>query len=203
LKQTALRQLRGEDTGRSLQVPALINFGDVAVGDGRLARLLRVSLPETPPEFTFGNLLDAGLVCILVDDVDFSSTRRMATLLAFIEQFPRNRYIFSTTAGIYENFGAAKSIPTTVSFVPIFMGAFRRRDMRLLVDKWDAKRVLDQDLVLDRLVTDIVHINEPLTAVNGSILLSILEEHSQFTPINKAVLIERFVETLLQKGSLQ
>ena len=75
--------------------------------------------------------------------------------------------------------------------------------MRQLVEKWDNHERLDRESILNRLSKELANINVPFTAVNGTILLSIYEQQSNFTPINRAVLVERFIEVLLEKRSLQ
>lgn len=73
--------------------------------------------------------------------------------------------------------------------------------MRTLVVKWDKKQKFDQTDILDKLLTEITRINVPLTAVNGTILLTIYENQINFRAINRAALVENFIETLLDKGS--
>jgi hypothetical protein len=90
-----------------------------------------------------------------------------------------------------------------VSFSHVFLKPFTRNKMRSLVEKWDQTGRLNRDLVLDRMSEEFLSINIPMTAVNGTILLTIYEAQSTYKPINRAALIERFVEHLLEKRSLK
>ncbi|MEQ9445811.1 MAG: hypothetical protein RJS98_09620 [Rhodospirillaceae bacterium] len=59
------------------------------------------------------------------------------------------------------------------------------------------------DKMLDRLQSEIGEINLPFTAANGSILMMIYEEQSNFRAINRSVLIEQFVDVTLRKGAVE
>src|SRR3546814_21035082 len=43
----------------------------------------------------------------------------------------------------------------------------------------------------------------PPTAINGAILLTIYESQPRFVPINRATMIDRFLEHILEKRSLK
>jgi hypothetical protein len=203
LKQIALTALRKQTQSTKKLVPCFVSFSDIKIGTDRLLGLLRSQLPDCVPEgFTFRDVVSAGNALILVDDFDFSDTKRCQQIVRFIKDYPKNRYVFTAESQLYEGMGAVASLDASVPFVNLSMKPFTHNNMRLLVEKWDDKGKLDKDQVLDKVVSNIVHINLPLTAVNGTILLTILETRSDFTPINHAVLIERFVETLLEKNTL-
>lgn len=202
LRQIALKLLRdgGRADGRP-SVPVVINFAGLSKGDDRVERLLRSSMPDRPPHFQLAQLLDEGLVTVLVDDVVFTDRIRYPVLRNFVTNHPRNRYIFSTLPRRHERYLAAFDPELPVPMNRVFVKPLRRKDMRSLVEKWDRDRRLDREDVLNRVLNEIRNINIPPTAVNGTILLSIFEVQSDFTPINRAVLIERFVEALLEKRS--
>jgi hypothetical protein len=71
--------------------------------------------------------------------------------------------------------------------------------MRSLVEKWDSRGTIDREQILNRVVNEIIQINVPMTAINGTLFLTIFEENANYTPINRASLVEQFLETILEK----
>jgi hypothetical protein len=76
--------------------------------------------------------------------------------------------------------------------------------MRSFVEKWGAtNRELDCEETLNRLSKEFQYMRIPVTAVNGTILLSVYELIGQRAPVNRAVLVERFLEHLLEKSKVE
>mgnify|MGYP001153875745 CR=1 FL=1 len=205
LQQFALRVIDQCSDGEcEPSVAVVIPFSGVKKGEARIKSLIKAALPaDFPDGCQLDRLLTEGLVTLLVDDVIFLDDVRYPALRDFINLYPKNRFIFSTIAGRNERYLAPTDTALVVPFDHISMRPLRRTDMRSLVRKWDPDGRLNQDEVLDRVINEIKSINVPVTAVNGTILLTIFEHQSNFTPINRAVLIEQFIEVLLEKRSTQ
>lgn len=202
LQQFALRVIdHCADNCREPSVAAVVPFAAIKKGESRIRAAIRSALPDFPDGCQLDQLLLEGLVTVLVDDVVFTDPVRYPALREFINLYPKNRYVFSTTAGRNERYLTPNDTSIVVPFDRITMRPMRRTDMRTLVSKWDPQGRLNQDEVLDRVINEIRSINVPITAVNGTILLTIFEHQSNFTPINRAVLIEQFIEVLLEKRS--
>ncbi|NJM10040.1 MAG: hypothetical protein HC883_03900 [Bdellovibrionaceae bacterium] len=191
--------------GGRVVVPCMINFAEIRTNVEALVRVLRATLPDTmPSEVTLKRLLAAGLVAVLIDDVDQKNERSMVILSQFIRTFPACRFIFTVQSSIYQEIGADFDLRIDTEFDRVYLERFSRAKMRLLIEKWNGQSA-DRNTVsalLNKLIEDIVHINLPLTAVNGTIFLMIFEDVGDFRPVNRAVLIEKFVEVLLDKASL-
>jgi len=191
-----------------LTVPILMDYSDIRSGQDRMTRALQSALLVDLDGLSLPRILEEGLATIIIDDVDLSDRKRRNLLREFVTKYPRNRYIFSGFEDVPSRINAfgedlVVTAETPISFIHVFIKAFTRNRMRSLVEKWDRERALDREAVLNRLIGEFVHINIPVTAVNGTILLSIYESQSGFSPINRAVLIERFVEHLLEKRSFR
>jgi len=185
-------------------VPVLLDFNDIKPGRRGVQRLIRAELPDNlPGDFNVRDLLADGKILVLIDDVNFKDETRVGVLKDFLSQYPRARYIFTSEQRFMENLGAVADFDSTVPFKYVKIEPMGRRGLRDLVEKWDTNGGVNHEDILDRLINDFVHINLPFTAVNGTIMLTIFENRTDFTPINRAVLIERFVETLLEKNSLE
>ncbi len=203
LQQIALKLFREPQSAEHFTVPVVISFGQIKRGENRIEALIREALPDLPDGCTVQGLLNEGLVTVLCDDVFQADGVRYPLLRQFVTKYSNNRYIFSVPAGRNDRYLTSVDTELPIRFEVVSIHSLRRRDMRTLVKKWDTDHRLDQDVVLDRVVNEIKSMNVPLTAVNGTILLSIMEDQPDFTPINRTVLIEQFIEVLLEKRGVE
>lgn len=199
LRQVATALLRADLDAPT--VPVVIPFASIREGTDRIEALIRAELPEMPDGCGVKQVLQEGLGTVLIDDVNFTDRGRYNVLLAFVKAYPKSRFIFSTTARGSSTLRTAVDLEAVVHFEQATIKPMRRKDVRVLVKKWDKTNSIDREVVLDRLISDIGMMSIPLTGLNTTILLSIFEGNSNFAPINKTALIERFVELLLDKAS--
>lgn len=188
--------------GVTLTIPFLINYKELKIGRRQIEKSLKQSLHPTdlPEGVSLDKVLKLHMATIIIDDIDNNDNNKIKMLVKFMEEHRGNRFILCIDGALYENLGAVWMPETNLDFRTIFLHSFSTAKLRQLVEKWtktnDKKR---NQKVLDRVVDNILQINVPRTPVIGSILLAILEQNSDFSPINKASMIERFIETLLGK----
>lgn len=198
---------RATDQATLPSIPIILDFAALKKGDRAVLRALKSAVVCELPGVDLTTLLENGFVTVLVDDVDFNSQARWNLLKGFLKEFPRNRFIFTSTPGCFDGIIAAFGEDMVVDpgtaqhFEHVFIDVFNRAKLRHLVKLWDPSGMLDQERILNRLVTEMTSLNIPITAVNGTILLTIYEEKADFRPINRAALIEQFVEHALEKRS--
>ena len=209
LQQIALQLMEYScDEKFSVTIPIMLSFQEIKAGKDRILRSLRGNLQaDLPKGINLSTCLEEGLITILIDDVVFSDSVRMRQLREFVSSYRKNRYLFTTSIDEREaqfSLFGEEVVPSTevpISFEHIRMKAFTRNKMRNLVRKWSRDLNLDEEELLNRLIQEISAMHIPSTAVNGSILLAIYEEQPDFTLINRATLVDRFVEHVLEKRS--
>ncbi|KQN90795.1 hypothetical protein ASE90_17070 [Sphingomonas sp. Leaf67] len=201
LKEMAFRMFADAGTTRFPRLPIMVDFGDIKHNLGNLTKVVRGRAPELPDGVTVESLLKLGHACVMFDDVVFGDTRRMGILREFVTNFPKARYVFSSAKASTSQYGSHVNPEMPVHFDFVELCVLRRRDMRMLVVKFNG--CTDVDAVLDRLQEEFQEINLPFTAANGTILMSIYEEQSGFRPINRSVLIEQFIDTTLRKAAIE
>lgn len=201
LKEMTFRMLADAETVRFARLPIMVDFADIKNNAASLLKVVRGRAPELPEDVTAESLLKLGHACIMFDDVVFSDQRRMAILREFVTNFPKVRYVFSSAKASTAQYGSHVNPEMPVHFDFVELCVLRRRDMRMLVVKFNG--CTDVDAVLDRLQEEFQEINLPFTAANGTILMSIYEEQSGFRPINRSVLIEQFIDTTLRKAAIE
>lgn len=183
------------------RLPALIDFEDVSANPDNLLRKVRGGAEAAPDGMDIESLLKLGHACVLVDDVKFSDASRMRILRGFVERYPKARYIFSSPHSSATKLGAYVDPEMPVRFEFVEIQELKRNDMRQLLAK--DSRCTNVELWLDRLQDEFREINLPFTAANGSILIDILSEKYNFTPINRSVLMEQFVDFTLRKAAIE
>ncbi|WP_342112182.1 metallophosphoesterase [Methylobacterium sp. SI9] len=202
---TILKEIRYQILQNSAELkfprlPMMIDFGDISISPDNMLRKIK-SGSELPPD---GNdvesLLKLSYACVLIDDVQFSDIRRMRILREFVARFPKVRYVLSSPLWSATKMGACIDPEMPVRFDFIEIRELRRNDMRQLLAK--DERCTDVETWLDRLQEEFKEINLPFTAANGSILIEILSEKYNFSPINRSVLMEQFVDSVLRKASI-
>lgn len=201
LKQLRHKLLENSETITFARMPILLEFADIKYSDASVLRLLKSRCISTPSETDVESLLKLGKICILLDDVDFADNKRMSALREFVRLFPKIRYVLSSSKSIAAPYGAhvVPEMPVNFEFVEIC--ELRRSDMRELVMKYNTHN--NVEVLLDRLQSEFQEINLPFTAANGNILMTIFEEQSGFRPINRAVLVEQFIDTSLRKAAIE
>lgn len=181
-------------------IPVLLRYNDFAPGRNRVERALRDNLPSLPSGCTLESLLQDGCFTIFVDDLSHHDAKRLKEVRRFVSKYKKNRFIFTTTA-IRRSSGVVPDFGLSAHFERVILQQFRRTDLRKLVQKMDDGCVAEEEL-LDRVIAELRAINVPATPINSSLLAEIISRDSSFSPLNRPALIERFIETLLQKHSL-
>ncbi|WP_277666426.1 metallophosphoesterase [Novosphingobium lindaniclasticum] len=201
LKELRYRTLLKAGDVRFPRLPVLIDFADISGNADNMLRKARAGAEQTPDGHDLESLLKLGHVVMLIDDVHFGDPRRMKILRDFVSRFPKTRYIFSSPHSTATKLGAAIDPEMPVRFEFVEIRELRRNDMRLLLAK--DERCKHVEMWLDRLQAEFREINLPFTAANGSILIEILSEKYNFNPINRAVLMEQFVDSTLRKAAIE
>ena len=207
LQQVALNILEAAVNGEKVSIPFYVRFEDVKPGQRPMFRGIQLSLGVEIEGFSLNTLLESGSVTLLVDDVRYDDDRRLEILSDFIAEYPRIRFIFATTTSDVDSLVGSlggellAGMRSTASFENVILRPFSRRSLRAIVNKWEPKMLLDREAVLNRLVRELTSMHLPATAFNSCILLTIYEDYAGFTPINRAVLINRFMEHVLEKRS--
>lgn len=201
LKELRYRCLVDADRAKFPRLPVLLDFSDISANVENMLRKVRGNAEHHPEGNEIESLLELGHACVLVDDVHFSDSARMRVLRGFVDRYPKAQYIFSSPHSSATKLGAHVDPEMAVRFEFVEIRELRRNDMRQLLAKDD--RCDDVEAWLDRLQTDFKEINLPFTAANGTILIEILSEKYNFRPVNRAVLMEQFVDSTLRKTAIE
>lgn len=181
------------------RLPVILDFAQIGQNVNKILGLVRGSADPLPQGHDAEGLLKLGHICVMIDDVKFDDAKRMRILKDFVEAYPKARYIFSSNWNTVYRMGVRINPEMPVRFDFIELQELKRHNMRQLITKFE--RCVDVEGWLDRLQEQFREINLPFTAANGTILLEILGANGKFAPVNRAVLMEQFVETTLEKAA--
>jgi len=201
LKQLRYRLLADAESIAFPRRPVLFDFHDITSNPDNMLRRMRGNCELLPDGHDLESLLKLGHVSVLIDDVNFLDPQRMKILREFVTRYPKAQYLLSSPHASVRRYGASVDPEMPVRFDFVEVMEFRRNDMRQLLAK-DA-RCMDVEDWLDRLQNEFREINLPFTAANGSILIEILSEKHNFSPVNRAVLMEQFVDSTLRKAAVE
>jgi 3',5'-cyclic AMP phosphodiesterase CpdA len=81
------------------RIPAIIAFSDIRAGKNRILGAIKAAIPCEPDDFSIEQCLVEGLVTVCVDDVDFSNKSTLSRLRAFVNEYSKSRFIFTTLKG--------------------------------------------------------------------------------------------------------
>jgi len=201
LRELRYRLLSDAKSVRFPRLPAMVDFSEIGSNAENMLRKVKGGAEATTDENDIESLLKLGHACVMVDDVHFGDARRMKVLRDFVARFPKARYILSSPYASATAVGAVIDPEMPIRFEFVEVRELRRNDMRQLLAK--DERCTNVEEWLDRLQAEFREINLPFTAANGAILIEILSEKHNFTPINRAVLMEQFVDSTLRKAAVE
>ncbi len=209
-KSTILKELASElcavneESLARPRVPIIVRFRDIETTGNSFARLLRGNVAECPTGgFTLQQLSDDGYLCVLVDDVDFGDLPRVNKLTDYMRDNPRNRYVLTTSTEYSDLLGSVKTAEFPVPVESLRLEQFSRGAIRRVVENLHPAPKLEQQQLLNRILQELRSMNVPCTAVNGAILLTVFQSEKSFVPVNRAIVLERFIDITLDRYALK
>lgn len=199
IKRIAMELIGSGEQPERLSVPALFEFRDIDVrGDG-VFKALRASVPGLDSKHNVRQLLDEGLLTVLVDDVDPTDTKRLESLVAFTCQYPRCRYLLTSKPSEGLDIGIAADLNSCVSFKEVRLLPLRAKGIRAFTQQYSKENGEDSGKLAARVIATLKQAALPPTAFSVSILLEVFGGLKGDILINQVTLVERFIEYLLAK----
>ncbi len=146
-------------------------------------------------------LLEAGLCTILFDNFDAINPGKLLKINDFLTEFKNNKFIFSET----EATGSISLRKTTVvpicEYEELYICPLSKGQIRSVAKQYMQENEFKEYLsLLDKVMLCFKKTTLPKTPFILSIILSLCN-NSDFTPINEAVVMEQFMESLLEKSA--
>lgn len=184
------------------RIPLFIDFRDLPKGKRRIYKALQAHVINLDLEMTeIDNELKNGNCLILIDNLDLEYTRGLEDLAEFVNSYPNNRFFFTTDESVLIELGMTELPSLNTQIEKIYIHSFKRKQIKHLIEKWygDKSIEVNADDLLEHIQASISEINLPRTPLVISMLALITEQDIEFVPINKASLIEKLLEIILEK----
>lgn len=181
------------------RVPVLIRWEDSPSLDA-FVRLVKRAIPDLPGGFAISDLLQRGLLEIIIDDIVISQ-RSVGQLNCAIEAFPRCRFVVAYRPVAVAVLGMASIVPEELPFKIVRVCQLRRGHIRELVrQKVNLQRTSEESLIQDILREAVLN-NLPLTPFTIASIVDIYSRDGTIRFANKANFVERLLEFKLEKFS--
>lgn len=184
--------------GGCTYIPAIINFKDI---HGNIEATINTYWQHDYR--TACSILQTEKVLLLIDNIDFSDSKRLDTLNYFLASHTNVRYIGTclTARGQDDNLDVYNQ--PVQNFVRVEIEQFKSRQIRELITKWISSGQSESEVQkrVDAIVEAFAHLNLPRTPFAISMFLWILERQESYKPQNNAILIKAYIENLLQGGN--
>lgn len=191
--------------GELQKIPFLINYKNLPQGKERTLKAINSAVTSLGLSLNIQQELQAGNCLVLIDDFDFENEKNLADFKSFVTNYPDNRYIFSTDERVIIDIGIADLPDVGIKYEKVYIHSLKFKQVKEMAKKWFGKESMSEkkiDSLAEQLINSITAINVPSNPLIVSLLLLIVEQQSEYTPINRAALMEEFVEILLQKRNI-
>jgi predicted MPP superfamily phosphohydrolase len=153
----------------------------------------------------YESLISKTNLLVLIDDVIFDSKyeKHIHSIGDLIAKIP-NLQIICTSTQIMENTIPKEYLDYNnfADFNLMFIQNFGTKEIRQLISKWFEGKKVDYREQVEKLIKNFQELSLPRTPLAISMFLWIFEKQEN-KPINNAVLVEMFVENLLEKTNFE
>ena len=187
-----------------LIIPCIIDFEDLLKGNNIFEKAMASFLCN----YGILNLdlkdnLEQGNYVLLIDNFNFSDSVKLDKLKEFFNKFPNNRIVLAMNESILQDIKIEDIPELGFTYKTLYINTFRRGQVRQLVRNWFTTKEIDEDAILDKVMNSLKKMGVPRTPLIISLLLWIFEKQANFLPVNESVLLENFIEILLEKLNIE
>jgi len=187
---------------KSRRIPIIIKFTDI--GTKNFKQLIRDFILKKSSELE--EILSITHFDLLIDDLDFTDDYKyqLKELKLFLRNYPKTRLIATLlNSDDKVPFNELSSFSEIViNFDTYYLHLFKSKQIKGLVSNWISNSDLDINQNIEKLIKGFRELGLPKTPLAVTIFLWIINKQ-QNKPINNAVLVEMFVENLLEKGQIK
>lgn len=145
-------------------------------------------------------ILNAGLCTIMFDGFEMVENRQLIKINQFITDYPNNRYIFAEREIISSKSVREVDIVPSCTYETAYICALTKNQIRAVAAQNFSTE--DCSALVDKIMLCFKKTTLPKNPFVLSLILSICDT-ADFTPINEAVIMEQFMESLLEKTALK
>lgn len=153
-------------------------------------------------QFDFQKELDEGNVILLIDNYDLKYPRKSRELQGFVSKYPNVKVIITSNESLFDFVSGGPEF--SFSCTKVHIHTFKRAHTRDLINRMGiGSDGYDKERILNNVMNGLTACMIPRTPFMITVALSVYQSEKIFKPINKASLVEKFVEILLDKLTLR
>ena len=144
-------------------------------------------------------------IILLVDDIQFSDSRRMGILKSFLDNHPNARLIATCLEAQKNDLILEAYNYSDLQYTRIEINEFNSKQIKSLTNKWIGNTSIskEKEKKVELLINAFSAVDLPRTPFAVSMFLWILERQENYKPQNNAILLKQFLETLLQSNEVK
>ncbi len=184
-------------------LPVLIKFGEI--NNKTIFQIVRDFILKSSDETRA--LLNKMDVTLLIDNIDFDEDYKypLKELNKFLETYPSTR-IIATHNHVDEATLPLNEIEAfagySKNFETLYLHLFKSKQIKGLISNWISNTDLDLHQNIEKLLRGFNELGLPKTPLAVTLFLWIINKQ-QKKPINNAILVELFVDNLLEKSDIK
>lgn len=146
------------------------------------------------------SLLEKGKFIIFIDDLDLKKDKLIENMNQNIEKNNNNKFILAVQDKYSDSDVSLEVDKGKLNFEKIFINinSFRKKEAKELIKKWKNEENIDNSQ-LDIIIRNIEKMGIPMTPHILSLLFWIKEKTTEYNPVNKAAILEKFFDIILEK----
>lgn len=148
-------------------------------------------------------LIESGKMLFLFDNVKTDNPDHTLWISKFIEKYNKNRFVITIQEDFFQSLDMKQIPDYGTIFKQIYIQYMGKSQIREMVTKWAGNRenVVDVDDTVNKIDSYCNQINFAKTPFNIAIFMVIWDEDNNFVPTNEAIVMENYLEIILEKLS--
>lgn len=149
------------------------------------------------------SLLSSGLCTVMFDDFEMVGPKELRKINDFIKEYPRNRFFFSEKEEVSSRGLREVRIEPDCDYDIVHICSLTKKQIRTIAEKNALVGISDTEdtaSLVDKIMICFKKTTLPKTPFVLSLIMSICDS-AEFSTINEAVVMEQFMECLLEKSS--
>ncbi len=208
---TTILQMLGlrycEGLGAQPRIPVYIDMKRLPKGADKIknsaVRFIQNALAEdvSVSRNDISDLIRNGKVVFLIDNVRNGDADHILGLSKFVEEFAGNRYILTMEEEFFQSLDAKRLPEYTKNFRKIYIQYMGKAQIREMVTRWVRGREEPVDIhrTVEQIDSYCNQINIVKTPFNIALFMVIWDERQSFVPTNEGIVIENYLQILLEK----
>lgn len=148
-------------------------------------------------------LIEMGKMLFLFDNVKNDNSDHTLWISKFIEKYKENRFVITMQEDFFQSLDVKQIPDYGTVFKEVYIQYIGKAQIREMVTKWAEGREtsIDIDDAVNKIDSYCNQINFAKTPFNIAIFMVIWDEDNNFVPVNEAIVMENYLEIVLEKLS--